>query len=384
MQFDGAPFTGLEPEFPAIGLNGSALSGIAYGNGRYVAVGYYVGDDTGLIQTSEDGMNWTLVSSQTVSILDLYNVTFANSIFVAVGWDFYTGGNIYHSTNGINWTPHNTAIANIYALTFGAGLFVAGGDGVLLNSSARTNRNIYTSPDGIAWTARVSGAPANDVQTISDVAYGAGRFVAVDGATHLYRSTTGSSTWTRTTNSSAGGWISFCNGLFIVPSGPGTNLISTDGLSWTLITNNTASTFGRVIYSDGYDVALAGAKIFTSTDGTNWVQRNLQPLSNVALNGIASGNRNFLAVGYRYPPFPYRPVAYISDPLVALGMNRGFPPQLSLSGLLGRSYRIEQLGYLRSNNWQSAATFTLTNSPSTWTDTAAPNSARFYRAVLLP
>jgi hypothetical protein len=161
-------------------------------------------------------------------------------------------------------------------------------------------------------------------------------------------------------------------------------LISTDGLSWTLITNNTASTFGRVIYSDGYDVALAGAKIFTSTDGTNWVQRNLQPLSNVALNGIASGNRNFLAVGYRYPPFPYLPVAYISDPLVALGMNRGFPPQLSLSGLLGRSYRIEQLDYLRSNNWQSAATFTLTNSPSTWTDTAAPNSARFYRAVLLP
>ena len=140
-------------------------------------------------------------------------------IFVAVGWDADTGTNIYHSTDGIHWTPHQTAIGNFYRVAYGRGIFVAVGDDDLVGwGGGTTNCNIYTSPDGTTWTARNSGAPANDVQPITDVAYGAGRFVAVDGAYHFYTSTSGSS-WIRTTSSSAGSHISYCNDHFIVPTG---------------------------------------------------------------------------------------------------------------------------------------------------------------------
>jgi hypothetical protein len=79
-----------------------------------------------------------------------------------------------------------------------------------------------------------------------------------------------------------------------------------------------------------------------------------------------------------------QPAAYISDPVVDLSLTQGLPPVLSLSGLVGRSYRIEQNSGLDSANWQPLVTLTLTNSPSALTDSQATNLSRFYRAVLLP
>jgi hypothetical protein len=362
------------------------LLGVTYGNGRYVAVGQYVEDDYGVVETSEDGMNWTMRSQRNGLIWDLWDVAYGNGIFVAVGWDAYDGANVYHSTNGINWTSHTTKISNFYGVTYGGGLFVAVGDGWLVGgTSGKTNRNIYTSPDGITWTARNSGSPINDVRDIKDVAYGAGRFVAVDGQGYFYTSTTGS-TWTRSFNSNAGGRVSYCNSFFIVPAGPGTNLVSTDGLTWSLLTNNSASTFGRVIYANGLYAALSGTNVFTSTNGTNWIPHNLHAPSNVNLSEITFGNRNIVAVGYLFPPLPMVPVAYVSDSIVTAGMKSGFPPQLSISGLQGRSYRIECANTLpgAANIWWTNTTVQLPSSPYVWTDTTATNSQRFYRAVLLP
>jgi len=36
------------------------MASVTYGNGRYVAVGSYPGSDFGLVETSEDGVNWTV------------------------------------------------------------------------------------------------------------------------------------------------------------------------------------------------------------------------------------------------------------------------------------------------------------------------------------
>jgi hypothetical protein len=371
-----------------IGYMGFGVGSVAYGNGRYVAVGQYASGDPGVVQTSTDGTNWVMFSYQDSMILDLYDVAFGNGTFVAVGWDYFGGNNLYNSTNGTNWTSHHSLISNFYRVIYGGGLFVAVGDGLLLQSSATINRNIYTSPDGITWAARNSGSPANDVPPIRDVAYGAGRFVAVDGGTttanHFYTSTTGS-TWTRTSRPGGTGVISFCNGLFVVPAGPGTNLLSTDGVLWAFVTNTTATAFARVVYADGFYLAFSvGPKLFTSTDGTNWTQRAAQIPSNVTLGSAAYVNRRFLAVGSAYPPSPVLPMAYFSDPTVALTISSGLPPNLQVSGVLGRSYRVEKCDTLPSTNWQPLTNFTLAASPTTLTDTQATNAAGFYRAVLLP
>jgi hypothetical protein len=200
-----------------------------------------------------------------------------------------------HKSNGINWTSHTTKISNFYGVTYGGGLFVAVSDGYLLGTSNQTNRNIYTSPDGITWTARNSGSPVTDVHSIRDVAYGAGRFVAVDGQGYFYTSTTGS-TWTRSYTSNAGGRVSYCNSLFIVPAGSGANLVSADGLTWSLLMNNTASTFGRVIYTNGLYAALSGTNVFTST-----------PDYKAALTGLNQKNgivRNFSSATVVSGPWP--------------------------------------------------------------------------------
>ena len=376
-----------------MGYMGIMLRGSAFGNGRYVTVGTYTESDTGVIQTSEDGVNWTMRSPQDDSILELYDVAFGNGTFAAVGWDYGAGRNLYHSTNGINWTSHTNAnVSNFYGVAYGGGLFVAVGDGVLLQSYpyVRTNRNIYTSPDGITWTGRNSGAPAGDIHSIQAVAYGTGRFVAVDDAGYTYLSTTGT-TWTRNVPGinppiALSGYVNYCNGLFISLGTSGTNFVSSDGLLWSPMVKDVTNDFSRVAYAQGFYAALSGTNLFTSTNGTNWARRNLQPPPNAIWGDLAFGNSNLVVVGWTYPPMPMVPIAFVSDPFAGLAINPGFPPRLTVSGLQGRAYRIECLDVLRPlpNNWQPLATFSLTNSPLIWPDTTATNSQRFYRAALLP
>jgi hypothetical protein len=378
-----------------IGYMGISLGSVAYGQGRYVAVGSYTVSDTGMIQTSEDGVNWTMRSPQGDSILDLADIAFGDGTFVAVGWDYYAGRNLYHSTDGINWTSHtNATVSNFYRVAYGGGLFVAVGDGMLYNSYpyVYTNLNIYTSPDGITWTGRSSGAPASDVHTITDVAYGGlGRFVAVDDAGYTYTAFSGSGPWTRRVPGGnppiALSHVNSCNGLFIALGSSGTNYVSYDGLSWSPIVKDVTNDFSRVVYAHGLYAGLSGTNLFTSTNLTNWVQRNLQPPPNTAWGNLAFGNSNLVVVGSIAPPYPSVPLAFVSDPFTAgLAINPGFPPQLTVSGVQGGAYRIEYLDGLRPppNNWQTLATFSLPSSPLVWTDSTATNSARFYRAALMP
>jgi len=91
---------------------------IAYGNGKYVAVGMYRH-----IATSTDGTTWTM---QTIGS-NLWNgIAYGNGKFVAVGLK----GTIAVSTDGITWsTSTRTPAYNMKCLLFANGKFVAGDSG---------------------------------------------------------------------------------------------------------------------------------------------------------------------------------------------------------------------------------------------------------------
>ncbi|HSU54969.1 MAG TPA: hypothetical protein VLT36_13000 [Candidatus Dormibacteraeota bacterium] len=155
------------------------------------------------------------------------------------------------------------------------------------------------------------------------------------------------------------------------------------------MTKDITNVLYRVCYANGLFVAGTDTGLFTSSNGTNWVARNLPGSTNAsfAQHVILAGSR-FLAVGDQQTspsPNSFAPSAWFSDPLASISIAAGSPPQLEVSGVLGRSYGIDAVNALQaSNSWQTLTTLTLTNSPLAWTDTNATNVQRFYRAVLLP
>lgn len=168
------------------------LKGVAYGLnpdgiGLYVAVGSSWSDSvTGVIYTSEDGDNWSQVT--TGSIERLTDVTYGNGIFVAVG----EGDTLMTSVDGMSWTTMsrvktiNPGIISYTGIAYGEGLFVAVGN----------NGEIIKSLDGTTWDdmEKYSG-------NLSCITYGSGYFVSAGQSGLILRCAVSSGvadTWERT------------------------------------------------------------------------------------------------------------------------------------------------------------------------------------------
>jgi photosystem II stability/assembly factor-like uncharacterized protein len=135
----------------------SILYDVTYGNGLFVAVG-----EGGAILTSRDGRSWTEQSSGTN--YPLFDATYGNGLFVVVGSE----GTILTSRDGVNWTWRSLGDDPLHGVTYGNGLFVAVGDG----------NTIFTSPNGVNWAKRVSqtGNPSHAYAHLLDLLGLEGRF----------------------------------------------------------------------------------------------------------------------------------------------------------------------------------------------------------------
>lgn len=114
---------------------------VAYGNGRWVAVGYTTGPGT--IQTSTDGFNWSAATGPFVSGADdvAYN---GSNLWVAAGTTPGQFGMKY-SANGVVWTTATLIPPvpfNGKGVGYGGGRWVAS-DGI---------NQMITSVDGLNWT----------------------------------------------------------------------------------------------------------------------------------------------------------------------------------------------------------------------------------------
>jgi hypothetical protein len=210
----------------------SGLYDVTYGNGLYVAVGV-----SGVILTSPDDITWTGRTSGTTRNLNC--ITYGNNLYIVAG----DSGKIFTSSDGIIWTSRTSGTANVlYGVTYGNNVYVAAGGNTIL-----------TSPDGITWTSRTSGT------------------------TNYHRA------------------VTYCNNLFLALGDGGAMLTSPDGITWTSRTSGTSNILLGATYGNNqYVVVGSGGTIRTSPDCITWTGRT----SGIAnyLYGVTFGSNCYVAV----------------------------------------------------------------------------------------
>jgi len=236
---------------------------IAYGNGKYVAVG-----DNGYVTTSTDGVNWTTPIQKQSGISNWSKIVYGNGKFFA----FTNYGYVTTSVDGITWAdPVKSNLS-------GQMTNVAYGNGKLVALSYGGRASIST--DGKTWTVTYTSSLNT---TYNLIIYANNRFIALCG-TYSICSTDGI-TWQENKISVGNSTdLAFGNNRYVLVGYGGTDgsvSISNDGITWSKINQSLGFRFLRIIYVR--DTFVAIGQIFTGTnkytnelyattskDGTTW------------------------------------------------------------------------------------------------------------------
>jgi hypothetical protein len=285
-------------------------SRFAYGNGRYVATGYYNTDRVYGSLVSTDGQNWQK-NNLNFGFNGSYSLTsleYLNNKFIMTAYlNSVTPVSVYSSVDGINWTLESNAAPSQQwnAITYGAGRYIAVGTGVVAT-------RIMYSDDGSNWTGVSS---ANDVNGWVDVEYGNPNgndvFVAVSNtgtsSKAIYSLNKGLSWQSINGGDTLKAWQSvvYGNGKFVAVGGStgGTKraMYSSDGINWTTVDSvDNTKAWSKVEYVGGRFVALCSTSniIMTSLDGIVWTLSPNQFTGSFYPMGIDGDNGLIVGVGF--------------------------------------------------------------------------------------
>jgi photosystem II stability/assembly factor-like uncharacterized protein len=237
------------------------INAIAYGNGRWIAVGNY-----GKMATSTDvtvATSWTEITGTPFGTTNVNTILYAEGLWIAGGMN----GLLKKSTDGTTWTNMTNdpfGYNAIRSIAYGNGRWVAVG----------ANGSMYTSTDGSFWTS-------------------------VD-VTSLFTYTLGGTSTVQTIET-----VAYANNLWIAAGGGGLMATSTNGTTWTSVTGSPfrTSSITSVTYGNNKWVAAVGSGYGTATsiaisiDGKNWVLTPNTIFDTDQINGIAVGNNRWVAVG---------------------------------------------------------------------------------------
>lgn len=131
--------TWTETAMPAAGIYD-----VAFGNGIYVGVG------SNTIR-STDGNSWSIVAGPGAYFFQ--RIIFADGLFVAIS---DSGTRIATSSDGIAWTVSMSPIPSLKDITFGDGVYIIVGVGVMCYSTNGYDWTAYSIPSG-PWVAITHG-----------------------------------------------------------------------------------------------------------------------------------------------------------------------------------------------------------------------------------
>lgn len=257
---------------------------IAYGNGKFVAVGG--AQPTYYAAYSLEGITWNITTLP--KYIQPRSIAYGNGKFVVVeGHDSYSDIHYAaYSSDGITWNT-TTLPKDIQTscIAYGNGKFVAIGSG--------TDKAIYSS-DGITWnetTLPSSGA-------WSSIAYGNGKFVAIMNYSDKVIYSSDGITWNETTllNNLRASDITYGGDKFVVVSyfDSRRSAYSTDGITWNEAVFSLFDASAEIVaYGDGKFVAL-GLSAHYSLDGITW-NRSDSPVDG-SYKSVTYGNGRFVTV----------------------------------------------------------------------------------------
>ena len=222
----------------------NALVSIRRAKGRF-----FVGTSTyNSFLTSEDGINWTSISSPKSSNSYTWSTAFGAGKYAVVN----EASGVYLGNIG-NWSMTDTSLTGlVYSIAYGNGIFVIGDNA----------GGIATSVDGNSWTSQTSWT----TNPIRDIIYGGGKFIMTAAEENIG--------------------------------------VSTDGINWLTIPSpdSLAHHLHQIYYGNNmYFIASDGGnKILVSSDGYTWVRKTIKSSEDGGHNtfGVAYGSGLLLAVDY--------------------------------------------------------------------------------------
>jgi hypothetical protein len=293
------------------------ITGIAYGNGIFVAAGY--NDDPGqsLIAYSADGISWTKASSPLE--FKVTKVFFGGGKFIVGGYNTERGAYLSESSDGNYWQSQGfhgeemlkEGLGDCIGITYGkndAGKNIW----VAAFSSSRMRVNVGGS-SGLSWTiARVYGIANDDTteptwsSSVCGVLFNGRQFIAFDSTGRYVYSANGSR-WEPGEGTIVFGGrpiseVVFGDGKFI-GVGPNNALgWSTDGITWTDADHKGEELRGGdlngVAYGFGMFVAVnSRGNIIYSRDGFTWTKVTSSTFGSTNIRDVAYGNGKFIAIG---------------------------------------------------------------------------------------
>lgn len=271
------------------------LTGVAWGAGRWVAVG-----QNGRIQSSSDGEEWTFHDLGIEQ--DLVSITWSGEWFIAYGKQVESGSGcksaprcypvVAVSADGLDWQVSYPPTEIIMGVIWGGGRFIA----------ATFYNQFLTSTDGLTWKS-TAGRPA----FFDDMRYWNGEFVGVslgDRELKLYSSADGQ-TWRYRPlpTSERGDWrLMEADGALVAYTDYVDFLLrSTDGKWWEQIPLPEGVRPSKIVGAPGNWVALMNSSYSTfghSKDLVHWSPTLVPPgSSGFRARDVAGHEGKFVAVG---------------------------------------------------------------------------------------
>lgn len=285
------------------------FNSICYGNSLFVAVPTF---GTHVI-TSSDGYTWSTNAIPPGAWTSIcYGELSNNNLFVIVGYQ--DTPRVATSINAVTWTNRTSADdvnTGWHGVCFG---YDTSGVGMFVSVAfSGPGGRVMTSPNGINWTLRVTGAATDEIGwrgiCYGYDASGVGVFVAVgysgSGNRSMYSRNGINWTGVSTVNNNNNGWQNVCygNGTFVAVADTGSNgtrvMYSTNGgQSWTAANYPVENAWWNVCYGNGLFVIVGitgvGNRVMTSVDGIIWTIR--ESAADNVWNGVCYGNGIFAAV----------------------------------------------------------------------------------------